>query len=130
MKKMFVGGRWLAARDERTLSVVAPADGETFDRIAAGGAHEVDLAVQAARAALSGPWGRLNATERGRVMMKIGQAVQDHAEELAQLEARDTGKPMTTARNDITVLARYFEFYGAAADKVHGQAIPFLNGHR
>ena len=130
MKKMFVGGRWLAARDERTLSVVAPADGETFDRIAAGGAHEVDLAVQAARAALSGPWGRMSATERGRVLMKIGQAVLDDAEELAQLEARDTGKPMTTARNDINVLARYFEYYGSAADKVHGQAIPFLNGYQ
>ena len=130
MKKMFINGRWLAARDERTLPVVAPADGEAFDQIARGTAHEVDLAVAAARAALSGPWGRLNATERGRVLMKIGQAVLDHAEELAQLEARDTGKPMTTARNDIVVLARYFEFYGTAADKVHGQAIPFLNGHQ
>ena len=130
MKKMFIGGHWLAARDERTLPVVSPADGETFDQIARGTAHEVDLAVAAARAALAGPWGRLNATERGRLMMKIGQAVLDHAEELTQLEARDTGKPMSTARNDIVVLARYFEFYGAAADKVHGQAIPFLNGHQ
>jgi aldehyde dehydrogenase (NAD+) len=130
MKKMFIGGRWLAARDERSLPVVNPADGETFDRIACGGAHEVDLAVAAARAALSGAWGRLNATERGRVLMKIGQGVLDHHEELAQLEARDTGKPMTTARNDITVLARYFEFYGSAADKVHGESIPFLNGHQ
>ena len=130
MKKMFIGGHWLAARDERTLPVVSPADGETFDQIARGSAHEVDLAVAAARAALTGPWGRLNATERGRVLMKIGQAVLDHAEELTQLEARDTGKPMATARNDIGVLARYFEFYGTAADKVHGQAIPFLNGHQ
>ena len=130
MKQMFIGGRWLAARDGRMLPVTAPADGETFDQIARGTAHEVDLAVAAARAALAGPWGRLNATERGRLMMKIGQAVLDHAEELTQLEARDTGKPMSTARNDIVVLARYFEFYGAAADKVHGQAIPFLNGHQ
>jgi aldehyde dehydrogenase (NAD+) len=124
MKKMFIGGRWLAARDERTLPVVAPADGEAFDRIARGSAHEVDLA------ALSGAWGRLSATERGRVLMKIGQAVLDHHDELSRLEARDTGKPMTTARNDITVLARYFEFYGSAADKVHGEVIPFLAGHQ
>ncbi len=130
MKHMFIGGRWLAARDNRTLPVVSPADGETFEQIARGTAHEVDLAVAAARAALSGPWGRMNATERGRVLIKIGEAVLDHADELAQIEARDTGKPMTTARNDINVLARYFEFYGAAADKVHGQAIPFLNGHQ
>ncbi len=130
MKSMTINGRWLAARDERTLPVISPADGETFEHIPRGTAHEVNMAVMAARAALSGPWGQLTATERGRVLMKIGQAVLDHAEELTQLEARDTGKPMTTARNDINVLARYFEYYGTAADKVHGQAIPFLNGHQ
>ncbi len=130
MKKMFIGGQWVAASDGRSLPVVSPADGEVFEHIARGGAAEVDAAVRAARAALAGPWGRLNPTERGRVLIKIGQAVLDHADELAQLEARDTGKPISTARNDITVLARYFEFYGSAADKVHGEQIPFLNGHQ
>jgi aldehyde dehydrogenase (NAD+) len=129
VKKMFIGGRWVAAQDERTLPVIAPSDGQAFDRIARGTAHEVDLAVQAARAALDSSWGRMSATERGRILVKIGQAVLDHAEELAGIEARDTGKPMTTARNDIQVLARYFEFYGTAADKVHGQVIPFLTGY-
>jgi len=130
MKHMFIGGRWTAARDGRTLPVVAPADGEAFDHIARGTSHEVDLAVAAARAALDGPWGRMTATERGRVLVKIGEMVLAHEEELAQIEARDTGKPMTTARNDIKVLGRYFEFYGSAADKVHGQTIPFLPGHQ
>ena len=130
MKQMYIGGRWLAARDGRTLAVVAPADAEAFEQIPRGSAHEVDLAVAAARAALDGPWGRLNATERGRLLMRIGVAVLDHEEELAQIEARDTGKPLSTARNDIKVLARYFEFYGSAADKVHGQTIPFLAGHQ
>lgn len=130
MKQMYIGGHWMAARDGRTLPVVAPADGEAFEQIACGGAHEVDLAVAAARASLDGPWGALNATERGRVLMRLARAVQDHEEELSCLEARDTGKPMTTARNDIKVLARYFEFYGSAADKVHGQTIPFLAGHQ
>jgi aldehyde dehydrogenase (NAD+) len=129
-KPLFIGGRWLAARDERTLDVVAPADGQVFDRIARGGTHEVDLAVKAARASLSGAWGRFSATERGRVLMKIGQAILDHHDELSKIEARDAGKPMTTARNDITVLARYFEFYGSAADKVHGEVIPFVDGHQ
>ena len=127
---MFIGGRWLPARDGRTLAVTDPADGQVFEQIARGTAHEVDLAVAAARQALDGPWARLTATERGRVLLRIAQAVQDHAEELAQLEARDAGKPMSTARNDIQVLARYFEFYGSAADKVHGQTIPFLAGHQ
>jgi len=127
---MLIGGQWLAARDERTLPVVAPADGETFDQIARGGAAEVDAAVRAARAALDGPWGRMSATERGRLLVRIGEAIAGRHEELAQLEARDTGKPLATARNDITVLARYFEFYGSAADKVHGETIPFLAGHQ
>ncbi|HWH73131.1 MAG TPA: aldehyde dehydrogenase family protein [Methylibium sp.] len=130
MKNMFIGGRWLAARDGATLPVVAPADGAVYEHIAAGGAHEVDLAVRAARAALDGPWGRMTPTERGRLLVRIGQAVLEQHEALAQLEACDTGKPLTTARNDITVLARYFEFYGTAADKVHGETIPFLAGHQ
>lgn len=130
MKKMFIGGQWNVARDERQFPVVAPADGQVFDHIASGGAYEVDLAVKAARTALAGPWGRMNSTERGRLLMKIGQAVLDDLDALALLEARDTGKPMTTARNDIIVLARYFEFYGSAADKVHGETIPFLAGYQ
>jgi aldehyde dehydrogenase (NAD+) len=130
MKQMYIGGRWIGARDERTIPVVSPADGETFERIPRGGAHEVDLAVAAARAALDGPWGRMTATERGRVLVRIGEAVLANEDELARLEARDTGKPMATARNDIRVLARYFEFYGTAADKVHGETIPFVAGHQ
>ena len=112
------------------LPVISPADGEAYDQIARGTAHEIDLAVAAARHALDrGAWGRMNATERGRVLTKIGAKLLDHVDELMQIESRDTGKPLATARNDIVVLARYFEFYGAAADKVHGEVIPFLNGH-
>lgn len=130
MHKMLIGDQWLSARDGRTLPVVNPSDGQPFDEISRGTAHEIDLAVKAARAAQQGPWARMTPTERGRVLCKIGQAVLDHEEELAQLEAKDTGKPLTTARNDIKVLARYFEFYGTAADKVLGETIPFLNGHQ
>jgi aldehyde dehydrogenase (NAD+) len=64
------------------------------------------------------------------VLVRIGEAVLANEDELARLEARDTGKPMATARNDIRVLARYFEFYGTAADKVHGETIPFVAGHQ
>lgn len=108
MKKMFIGGRWMAAQNERSLPVVAPADGQPYDQIARGMAHEVNLAVGAARAALdAGAWGRMTATERGRVLGRIGQAVLDHTDELARIESRGTGKPTATARNDIVVLARY-----------------------
>jgi aldehyde dehydrogenase (NAD+) len=130
MQRMLIGGQWVAARDERTLPVIAPGDGQTFDQIPRGTAHEIDLAVKAARTALDGPWSRLTATERGRILIKIGAVISQHAEELAQIEARDAGKPMTTARNDIAVLARYFEYYGSAADKVHGEVIPWMAGHQ
>jgi aldehyde dehydrogenase (NAD+) len=130
MKKMLIADQWVQAHDGRTLEVISPSDGLVFDTIARGTAHEVDGAVKAARAALAGAWGALNSTERGRLLMRIAQTVLDHEEELAQIEAKDTGKPLTTARNDIKVLARYFEFYAGGADKLHGQSIPFLNGHQ
>src|SRR5690606_1400718 len=74
-------------------------------------------------------WGRMTAVERGRLMVKLGQKILDNFEELALLEARDTGKPMKQARADIAATARYFEFYGTAGDKFHGDVIPFLDGY-
>jgi len=130
MNKMLIGSQWVSAQDGRTLEVIAPSDGLVFDHIPRGTAQDVDSAVAAARAALAGTWGQLNATERGRIMTAISLSVLAHEEELAQLEARDTGKPLTTARNDIKVLARYFEFYAGGADKLHGETIPFLNGYQ
>ena len=127
MQQHFIGGQWAAAVSGETLPVIDPATGETFDHLARGNAVDIDRAVTAARTALGGAWGALTATERGRILSKMGQIMLSRSEELAQLEARDTGKPLTQARNDITVAARYCEFYGGAADKLHGQQIPYLN---
>lgn len=128
-KGVFVANRWSPAASGRTLPVVAPAEGVTFAEIAAGDAPDIDRAVDAARTALDGAWGRMSATERGRLLTRLGHAVADHAEELARLEARDTGKPLKQARADMVAAARYFEYYGGAADKVHGDTIPFLPGY-
>jgi aldehyde dehydrogenase (NAD+) len=127
---MIIGGKALQALSGKTIDVYSPVDGNVFEQIPRGEAADIDMAVQAARSALDGAWGQLSALERGRLMMKLAQQVTEHAEELALLEAKDTGKPMTTARNDMEVLARYFEYYGSAADKVHGEVIPFLNGYQ
>ena len=125
-----IGGKWSPARDGRTIDMVSPSDGIAFARIARGSAADVDAAVRAARQAFEdGQWGRMNAVERGRLMVKLGQKILDNCEELALLEARDTGKPMKQARADITAAARYFEFYGGAADKFHGDVIPFMDGY-
>ena len=128
-KGVFVNNRWQEGASGRTIPVVAPAEGREFAAIAAGNADDVDAAVAAARAASEGAWGRMSATERGRILGKLSALVADNAEELAQLEARDTGKPMQQARNDMIATARYFEYYGGAADKVHGDTIPFLPGY-
>ena len=125
-----IGGKWQPASDTRTVDVVSPSDGIVFARLARGTAADIDAAVRAARHAFEeGAWSKLTAVERGRLMLKLGQKILDHFDELAELEARDTGKPMKQARADITATARYFEFYGAGADKVHGDVVPFLDGY-
>ncbi|MBP6899172.1 MAG: aldehyde dehydrogenase family protein [Burkholderiaceae bacterium] len=129
MAQHFINGQWVAAADGRTLPVIDPSTGESFDTLARGGAADIDAAVAAARAALSGPWGKLTATERGRILSRMSALMLERAEVLAQLESRDTGKPISQARNDIVVAARYCEFYGGAADKLHGQQIPYLNDY-
>jgi len=127
---VFINNRWHPSRSGRTLAMIAPAEGEPFAAIAAGNAEDVDLAVAAARKALEeGAWGKLAAFERGRLLTRLARLIDDHAEALARLEARDTGKPMKQARADIVAVSRYFEYYGGAADKVHGDTIPFLNGY-
>ena len=128
-KGIFINNRWQPGASEKTIPVLAPADGRVFANIAAGNALDVEAAVQAARAATEGAWSRLSATERGRTLCRFALAIADHAEELALLEAQDTGKPMKQARNDMIATARYFEYYGGAADKVHGDTIPFLPGY-
>ena len=126
---VFIDNTWSAAASGKTLPVVAPAEGRPFAKIAAGGKEDIDRAVNAARKAFEeGAWGRLSAVERGRLLSKLSREISDHAEELAGVEARDTGKPMKQARADIVATARYFEFYGGAADKAHGETIPFLPG--
>jgi aldehyde dehydrogenase (NAD+) len=111
------------------LPVIDPSTGATFAQIARGSAADVDRAVLAARAAFQGPWGRLSAVDRGRLLRRWADAVEAHQEELALLESQDTGKPLKQARADALALARYFEFYAGAADKLHGQTIPYQDGY-
>jgi aldehyde dehydrogenase (NAD+) len=121
-----IGGRWSGAA--ATLDVIDPSDGAAFARIGRGGAAEIDAAVTAAQAALDGAWGRLTATERGRLLSRLATLIARDAERLAQLESRDVGKPIRQARADAAACARYFEFYGGAADKVMGDTIPYQDG--
>ncbi|MEM9627660.1 MAG: aldehyde dehydrogenase family protein [Pseudomonadota bacterium] len=124
-----IDGHWRDASDDRLLKVIDPSRGEAFGHLARGSADDIDWAVSSARRALDGPWGRLPAFERGRALARLGKLVLEDADYLANLEARDVGKPLRQAKADVTALARYFEFYGGAADKIHGQTIPYHDGY-
>ncbi len=126
-EQLFIAGQWCAAKS--TLPVEDPSTGEIIGTLAAGTASDIDAAVNAAQAAFAGEWGRLTAAERGRVLARMSRIVEAQADTLAQLEARDVGKPLKQARADALALSRYLEFYAGAADKLHGETIPYLAGY-
>ena len=125
----FIGNRWYAPQSRAELPMIDPSDGAPFAAIARGNAADIDAAVRAAQQARDGAWGKLSPAEKGRVLGKLARAILDHADELALLEARDCGKPLTQARADVVACARYFEFYGGACDKLHGATIPYPDGY-
>jgi len=127
--KCFINGQWVAPIDGKQIPLANPSDGSEICTIARGSAADIDAAVLAAENALSGEWGRTTALERGRILTRIGQLVLQHVDALAEIEAADVGKPLTQARNDAIALARYMEFYGGAADKIHGETIPYMDGY-
>jgi aldehyde dehydrogenase (NAD+) len=125
-----IGNAWVPALSGKVMDVLSPIDGLPFAQIADSDAADIDAAVAAARAAFDGgEWSKLTAAERGRLMIRLSERILENVEPLAQLERRDNGKPIAQARADMKVTARYFEFYGGAADKVHGEIVPFLNGY-
>jgi aldehyde dehydrogenase (NAD+) len=127
--QIFIGGTWRAPNGGATLPVEDPSTGEEIGRIARGTEADIANAVDAARTAITGPWGKLTATERSRLLTRLGDLVKENAEELTRLETMDVGKPVRQARADALALARYCEFYGGAADKIHGDSIPYLDGY-
>ncbi|HZQ41202.1 MAG TPA: aldehyde dehydrogenase family protein [Rhizomicrobium sp.] len=123
-EQLFIAGRWRPAKS--TLPIEDPSTGETIGKMAAGSAEDVNDAVKAAQQAFHGAWGALNATERGRILARMGRIVESRIDALAEMEARDVGKPLKQARADAVVLARYLEFYAGATDKLMGETIPYL----
>jgi aldehyde dehydrogenase (NAD+) len=125
----FIDGKSVPAKSGELIDVVGPGDGKVFAAIPRSAAADVDRAVMAARHAFDkGPWGKTPALDRGRFLLKLSAAVIDRIDELADLESRDTGKPIRQGRADIVALARYLEFYGGAADKLTGETIPVATG--
>ncbi|MEO6271057.1 MAG: aldehyde dehydrogenase family protein [Lautropia sp.] len=125
----FINNRSTAPAGGAAIDVIDPSSGLSLGSLARGNAADIDRAVSAARAAFQKSWLTTPAITRGRILFQWSRLVADNAEELALLECLDTGKPMRQARADATALARYFEFYGGASDKLHGQTIPYLDGY-
>jgi len=127
--KCLIGGDWVAPLGGDYLALENPSTGEVIGQIARGQTADIDAAIAAAQTARDGEWGRWTALQRGRLLTELGRLVLTKTEELAHLEAIDVGKPLKQARADAIALARYLEFYGGAADKLHGETIPYLEGY-
>lgn len=124
---ILIDGRWQKTAAHLALS--NPSTGAPLATIAHASGADVDEAMSVARGALDGPWGAMTALDRGRILARMSALTLERADALARLEADDVGKPLRQARADAVALARYLEFYAGAADKVHGQTIPYQAGY-
>jgi phenylacetaldehyde dehydrogenase len=133
-RKLFIGGEWVDAASGQTFDTPNPATGETLAAVAEGDAEDINRAVSAARHAFDdGPWSRLTPSERGRLIWKIGDLILEHADELAQLESLDNGKPVDVARGaDVPLAADMFHYMAGWATKIEGNTInisvPYMPG--
>ena len=122
---MYVNGEWVASNSGKTFPVYDPSTEEVIAEVPESNAKDVDLAVAAAKDAFeNGPWASSTAQERGRVLFKLADAVRQNTAALAELEARNSGKPIVEAEYDIGDVATCFEYYGGLATKVSGHVNP------
>ncbi|MCK6561577.1 aldehyde dehydrogenase family protein [candidate division KSB1 bacterium] len=123
--QLFINGQWQDAASGRTFPTINPATTEVIAHVAEGGAADIDRAVKAAVAALAGPWGKMEAAQRGRLIWKMGERILARAEELARLETLDNGKTITeSSRIDVPYSADLYFYYAGAATKLEGHTIP------
>src|SRR5438132_6810370 len=125
-RPMFLGGKWVDSQSGKTFPTINPATGETICQVAEGDKADIDLAVKAARKAFeSGPWPKMSAAERGRLMHKLADAIEANIDELASLETLDNGKPLRDSRAaDLPLTVKCYRYYAGWADKIHGKTIP------
>jgi betaine-aldehyde dehydrogenase len=123
--QMFVNGEWVASDSGKTFPVYDPSTEEAIAEVPDSNELDVNRAVAAAREAFdNGPWGSSTAQERGRALFKLAEVVRNNTAALAQLEARNSGKPITEAEYDLADVATCFEYYGGLATKITGQVNP------
>src|SRR6202030_3212348 len=123
--QMYINGEWVASKSTKTFPVYDPSTEEVIAHVPDAGAEDVNRAVAAAKAAFEeGPWSTGTAQERGRVLFRLAEKIRADQPALAELECRNTGKPIVEAEFDITDAATCFEYYGGLATKVVGYVNP------
>src|SRR5690242_16418047 len=121
----YVNGQWVASASGETFPVYDPSTEEVIAQVASSNAADIDKAVKAARAAFdSGPWPTTTAQDRGRILFRLTEKIRQNTAPLAELECRNTGKPIVEAEFDIADVATCFEYYGGLANKVTGSVNP------
>jgi aldehyde dehydrogenase (NAD+) len=129
-KSLLINNVWRASASGRTMEVINPATEEVVAEVASADVSDVDAAVAAARAALDGPWGKMSARERGRLVRRLADRLVERADEVARLETLHNGKPITESRQvEIPAAAECFEYYAGWSDKVMGETIPVKGNH-
>jgi acyl-CoA reductase-like NAD-dependent aldehyde dehydrogenase len=128
-KQLLIGGDWVAARSGETFEAVNPADGSVLGRAAAGDKADIDAAVVAARAAFEAPsWSGMSPHERSRLLLRIADRIDAHSEELAQIESRNNGAPLTIARALVAGVVETFVYYAGWPTKIYGETNPSAAG--
>ena len=123
--RLLIDGRHVAAAAGRSFETIDPATEQPIAAVAEADAADVDAAVASARRALAGPWGHMRAADRGRLLHRVANLIELHADELAALESRDAGKPISAVlRQDLPAAIDTLRYYAGWADKINGQVIP------
>ncbi|ETT81554.1 aldehyde dehydrogenase family protein [Viridibacillus sp. FSL R5-0477] len=126
---MLINGKWVGDDSNEWLPVFNPSNGELIAEIVKGKKEHVDEAVHAAQVAFeSDEWKKVKPYERGQLLVRLAAHIRNNAEQWSKWECEDVGKPISQAKADVEAAARYFEFYGGAADKVMGDTIPIEEG--
>ena len=124
--KLLINNRWVSSESGKTFGTINPSTGEQICQIAEADAADVERAVKAARAAFEhGPWRKTPASERGKLLHRLADLIEKHADELAMLEALDNGKPFAQARAiDVPASVSCYRYFAGWADKIQGKTIP------
>src|ERR1700722_17492020 len=123
--KLLINNRWVSSESGRTFATMNPSTGEEICQVAEADAVDVDKAVKAARGAFEGPWRKMRASERGRLLYRLADLIEANADELARLETLDNGKPLSIAKAvDVAKTVACYRYFAGWADKVQGKTIP------